>query len=66
MNGSYPEALPPLGRKIEPPKPAEPEPQWTPLQPGHETNGSAVRRTPGSLTANPWEKYMKALGIPTP
>ena len=48
MNGSYPEALPPLGRKIEPPKQAEPEPQWKPLQPGYETNGSAVRRTPGS------------------
>ena len=44
MNGSTPDQLPPLGRKIEPPKPAEPAPQWKPLRPGYETDGSAVRR----------------------
>ena len=47
MKGSDPEALPPLGEKVQLPKPAEPEPQWKPLRPGYETDGSAVRRTPG-------------------
>ena len=53
MNGSTPDTLPPLGRKVEPPKPTEPAPQWKPLRPGYETDGSAVRRVPADLTLNP-------------
>ena len=59
MNGSTPDQLPPLGRKIEPPKPAEAAPQWKPLRPGYETDGSAVRRVPADLSLNPWAEFMK-------
>jgi len=61
MNGSQPDALPPLGRKIEPPAPAQPEPQWQPM-PGradYQTKDGAVRRTPPPLDTNPWAKYMR-------
>ena len=59
MNGSTPDNLPPLGRKVEQPKPAEPAPKWKPLRPGYETDGSAVRRVPEDLTLNPWAEFMK-------
>ena len=62
MKGSDAEALPPLGDKVEQPKPAEPAPQWKPLRPGYETDGSAVRRVPEGTAMNPWSKYMEDLG----
>ena len=65
MNGSQPDALPPLGRKIEPTAPTQAEPQWKPM-PGradYETNGSAVRKTPESMATNPWAKYLHSRGL---
>ena len=66
MKGSDADALPPLGEKVERPKPAEPAPQWKPLRPGYETDGSAVRRVPEGNAMNPWSKYMKDLGRTSP
>ena len=48
MRGSDPEPAQPLGRKIEPPKPAvvPTVPVWRPMpaHTGYETDGSSVRR----------------------
>lgn len=48
MNGSSPDALPPLGRKIEPPMPAPAEPVWKPLRPGYvqSADGKTVKPVP--------------------
>ena len=35
MNGSTPDSLPPLGRKVEAPKPAPAAPLCKPLRPGY-------------------------------
>ena len=47
MNGSTPDSLPPLGRKVEPaPAPAPPAPPWKPMprHDGYESDGKSVRR----------------------
>ena len=61
MNGSSPENLPPLGKKIEPPVIAPAEPTWKPLRPGYETKDGAIRRTTESLMddLSPWAEYIR-------
>ena len=63
MNGSAPDELPPLGKKIEPPAPASPAPEWKaiPGQRGYVTDGRAVKRAdPEALPVNPWAEWIKA------
>ena len=61
MNGSSPDELPPIGRKVEQPVPAPAEPTWKPLRPGYETKDGAVRRTMEGLMADlsPWAEYIR-------